>query len=581
MAARWGLGPVFAADCMTSSRRWQVYAARSMLVGSVLVVILVMWLDRYSGVQFISIRRFADAGSAVIRSIMELELVLALAIVPAVTAGAICQDKMRGGLSLMMVTDLSDAEIVLGRLASRLVTVLGVIACGLPVLAILTSLGGVDPVDILTGTMVIVGVAVLGACLSLTFSVRATRPHEALIATYATFGVWLLALLAWSTMLRGVAGPPSLLQFSNPFWLLYQAEWEPLAASPFARLGFLAGTLVISTVLTAMSIRQIRAVTLRQASRPVRISASRSVPGGHWFARFGLPDASLEDSPVLWRELFGRQPSSWVRATWGLYGALSVFFTVTAIFVNSGITAPGVSAFIVSIGLLLVSVHAATSLAEERAHGSLDVLLSTPLSTRSIVLGKWWWAFRPVPKIAVLPGLIAFHALAVRSDVLGAVIYSVLTTALTLAYGAFFASLGLAIATCQPRLGRAVGFSVAAFLTATIIYPAILISTTRLGGDQVLLLWVSPFFGLFWSMGWICWIPSPSWFPTPSWVGGAIAMFFWAAVTAAAAGAIRTATVRSFDRLMGRVSESPGHPRHTPEPKSLGPQSLAPHSGWD
>ena len=139
MAARWGLGPVFAADWLTSSRRWQVYLARSMLVGSVLVVILVMWLNRYSGVQFISFRRFADAGSAVIRSIMELELVLALAIVPAVTAGAICQDKMRGGLTLMMLTDLSEVEIVLGRLASRLVIVLGVIACGLPVLAILRS----------------------------------------------------------------------------------------------------------------------------------------------------------------------------------------------------------------------------------------------------------------------------------------------------------------------------------------------------------------------------------------------------------------------------------------------------------
>jgi hypothetical protein len=44
-------------------------------------------------------------------------------------------------LTLMMVTDLSDAEIVLGKLASRLVAILGIVACGLPALAILTSLG--------------------------------------------------------------------------------------------------------------------------------------------------------------------------------------------------------------------------------------------------------------------------------------------------------------------------------------------------------------------------------------------------------------------------------------------------------
>ena len=192
MTAWSGSGPVFAADCLTTSRRWQVYAGRSMLVGSVLAGVLVVWLSRYRGAQVLSYQELAAAGSTLVRAIMGLELTLALAIVPAVTAGAICQDKMRGGLTLMMVTDLSDAEIVLGRLASRLVTVLGVIACGLPVLAMLTCLGGVDPIDILTGTAVICGVSVLGVCVAFTFSVWATRPHEALTATYAAVGVWLL-----------------------------------------------------------------------------------------------------------------------------------------------------------------------------------------------------------------------------------------------------------------------------------------------------------------------------------------------------------------------------------------------------
>src|ERR1700733_10205169 len=98
---------------------------------------------------------------------MGVELVLVLMLVPAATAGAICQDKMRGGLTLMMVTDLSDAEIVLGRFASRLANVLGVIACGLPVLAISSSLGGVEPGQAMGGSMVIVGVAVLGVGVSM------------------------------------------------------------------------------------------------------------------------------------------------------------------------------------------------------------------------------------------------------------------------------------------------------------------------------------------------------------------------------------------------------------------------------
>ena len=36
------------------------------------------------------------------------------------------------------------------------------------------------------------------------------------------------------------------------------------------------------------------------------------------------------------------------------------------------------------------------------ACGSLDVLLATPLSTRSIVLAKWWGAYRRVLVLAVM-----------------------------------------------------------------------------------------------------------------------------------------------------------------------------------
>jgi ABC-type transport system involved in multi-copper enzyme maturation permease subunit len=570
MPARFGLGPVFAADCLTSSRRWQVYSGRSMLAGSVLVAIALVWLNRYSGRQFISLQEHAAAGSTLIRAIMGLELTLALAIVPAVTAGAICQDKMRGGLTLMMVTDLSDAEIVLGRLASRLLTVLGVIACGLPVLAILTSLGGVDPVEILTATMVIIGVATLAVSLSMTFSVWASKPHEALMATYATFAVWLLTLLAWVAIFRPFGSAPGPLHFSNPLWILVATEWEPMATSPLVRLGFLAGTLIISAALTTIAILRIRAVTLRQASQPVRKSVSRAITSGRWFHRFGLPRVSLENSPVLWRELYRPKPSSWGRGIWRLYGALSVLFTIISI-LNSDI-APGTSAFIVAIGLLLVSVHAATALAEERAHGSLDVLLSTPLSTRSIVLGKWWGAFRFVPRLAVLPGLIAFGAAMAHLNLLAAVAYGILTPALVMAYGGFFTSLGLAISTWQPRLGRAVGFSVAAFLVVTIIYPAILLSTFQLGPGNELFLWVSPFFGMLIPMGWICW------FAQHSLAGGAVAMFFWVILTTAAARAIRSATVRCFDRLLGRVSDVPRHPRRIATPATFRRQAIGSHA---
>src|SRR4029079_7528673 len=69
--------------------------------------------------------------------------------------------------------------------------------------------------------------------------------------------------------------------------------------------------------------------------------------------------------------------------------------------------------FQVATGLLLLSATSSTSMAEERMRGSLDVLLTTPLSTREIVTGKWWGTFRLVPPLALIPalaiGLIGVH----------------------------------------------------------------------------------------------------------------------------------------------------------------------------
>jgi hypothetical protein len=50
----------------------------------------------------------------------------------------------------------------------------------------------------------------------------------------------------------------------------------------------------------------------------------------------------------------------------------------------------GVYGYIVQVmfGLLMFAAVAPTALAEERQRGSLDVLMTTPLSTRAIVLGK-------------------------------------------------------------------------------------------------------------------------------------------------------------------------------------------------
>jgi ABC-type multidrug transport system permease subunit len=238
--------------------------------------------------------------------------------------------------------------------------------------------------------------------------------------------------------------------------------WEQVR---FCILGLLA-----SALLSAAAVWRMRAVVIRQAGR-----GETSRPSARFgpLARIGrlLPSPSLDGNPVLWREFHRRRPSRWSFAIWGGFIALSIGFGTWAVAQAFNGGNPGsressavIGGFQVSAGLLLLSVSASTSLAEERQRGSLDVLLATPLSTPSIVLGKWLGAFRGVPLLAVLPMLISASLATHTRFVIG----PFLIGGLVVAYGAAITSLGLALATWTTRIGRAIGLTSGLYVIVTI-----------------------------------------------------------------------------------------------------------------
>ena len=138
-----------------------------------------------------------------------VELALVMLAAPAATAGAICLDRARGTLAHMLMTDLSDSEIVLGKLAARLLPVLGLVACTWPVMAISSLLGGIDPIALTLAFAIIVAVAVLGCTMALALSVWARKSHEVILATYTVFILGMLLWPIWYFLsMAGWVGPP-------------------------------------------------------------------------------------------------------------------------------------------------------------------------------------------------------------------------------------------------------------------------------------------------------------------------------------------------------------------------------------
>ena len=130
------LGPVFAYEWIRSSRRWQGYALRSSFVLFLLMALAYVWMNTSSYPAKGNIRLMAELGEWFFQAVIGTQLTVVLLAAPAATAGAICLDKARGAMTHMLMTDLSDTEIVIGKLGACLVPVMGLIACSWPVMAI-------------------------------------------------------------------------------------------------------------------------------------------------------------------------------------------------------------------------------------------------------------------------------------------------------------------------------------------------------------------------------------------------------------------------------------------------------------
>ena len=265
MPLRWGPGPVFVYEAIAAARRWQSYALRSLFLLGLLAGLGMGWLlvsmEQGSLAGSLELRELAQLGEVFYYAIATIQLMLVLIVAPAATAGAICLDRARGSLMHMLATDLGDAEIVLGKLAARLVPILALVAATVPVLALAGLLGGIIIEAILALTLITLAVAVLGCTLALAISVRATKTHEVLMAVYGIEFVWILAPLLWVLLAssRVVAPVPGWYVGINPFVLAWAPYAWPDYPSPEWLAGVLGGMMAISAGLTVFAVLRLRA----------------------------------------------------------------------------------------------------------------------------------------------------------------------------------------------------------------------------------------------------------------------------------------------------------------------------------
>ena len=549
LITRMDLGPVFWCEWRRVSRQRWFYALRSLLVGGLLVGLGGVMTIGVSRLDLNQVRDLARVGEWFFEVIVLVQLSIVLLAAPAATAGVFCTEMARGHVGLMLVSGMSATEIVVGTLAARVLPLLLTLACVVPVLALSSSLGGVPPDALVRLELVTVGTAVLGCSLALALSIGARRLHETLMAAYAILVGWVLGypilfMVRTTSMGRVVPGGWTAWFLEvNPYWLVLEQFFSPGSYRPGQEWSFLAGAISLSVVITAIGIRRLKPDALTDVAYGSRRSR-------RFWGAVPFSFVSLDAHPVYWRECRAHRPSGWFRLLWGFYVAGALIFTVLAVveFTQKGfrrtVWAGPFNGFQAAVGLGLLSILTPAVLAEERARGSLELLLSTPLSTGNLVLSKWCACYRMVLGLTLLPAIVALAFATSLHRWIGVV----LVIGLILAQGAVVTSLGIALATWIARIDRALILSASASVLATVGWiPLVLF----LFGGNAMSLGLgmgSPFLGTALITTEMALASEPQWQLRVSWA------LFWIAIDSVLALTLLLTTLASFDRCLGRIS---------------------------
>ncbi len=114
-----------------------------------------------------------------------IEMSLILFIVPGLNAGAIAGERERQTLEILLTTKLKPREIILGKLAASISSVILLVVSSLPIMSIIFAIGGIGFIDLLQYMGLAIVTAIFIGSLGIFFSVLI---HKNISATVFTYG---------------------------------------------------------------------------------------------------------------------------------------------------------------------------------------------------------------------------------------------------------------------------------------------------------------------------------------------------------------------------------------------------------
>jgi ABC-type transport system involved in multi-copper enzyme maturation permease subunit len=413
------VGPIFVREAMTAPRRVRHYLSRASYGALLFVLMWTAWQHMVGFQRVESAGDVARFGNFVFQVLSVVQLSLALFFAPIVAGSSISAEKDRRTFVLLLVTDLTNWEIVIGKLLASLLQMTVLLAAAVPIFTMCLVLGGASPTQV-AGVFVITAASALASgSLGILIASWREKTFQTLALTVLILVLYLVglhfllgdsaplglpagtwrAILSPFSALAAVINPPEAAAASWGRSFVAATAWLGLPAGSAPQAAFVAAMLLVTAGLAGTAVATLRVwnpgggkpTHAREAIEEIERQMAAEAQ-----AQPKAEPRSIWDNPVLWREVrtraYGRRPLL-VKLAYFLVFAVILLGFFLAARDNPQMTQLGVAKTIVPVlflatSLILINVQAVTAITSERDGRALDLLLVTDITPKEFIFGK-------------------------------------------------------------------------------------------------------------------------------------------------------------------------------------------------
>lgn len=432
MSLAWLTGPVFGKELRVSARRRRLYLIRFFYIAALMVFAAMIYLKAVPNLNVSArgISRMPEVGKEIINSVLWFQFFASQFLAVVIMSTSISSEVYNRTLPILKVTPITDFQIVSGKVLGGMVQILILLACSLPVLALIRVFGGVPWGNVVAGLCITACTAMLAGAVAVRLSAMFSRTYIVILMGFATMLLYhgVTILMSWGlTSVATLLSSAGMMLLNSDQLFTPSGAWQMLLWPMHCLI-----ILGVSFFLIWKCSRLINGITLPGQSGSAGILLRRPVPTGDLeaLARLSLakgetpwtPHLSIEpkisdspppathpenpaervkrkvawikSSPLFWMET--RTPFFRNRLSRILIVALSVIINIWIIsyalmffgtFALIKVHAVYITTYLL-IGMALTAVLSATTVAVERQSGTWLLLLTTPISDWHILLVK-------------------------------------------------------------------------------------------------------------------------------------------------------------------------------------------------